>query len=173
MSSIDSYRHSCLGVVVCPSRFPIVHGNPTTRTVAIYRLDEDAPDGDGFSAKRGDILLGGGSGEASALRISMPEALVCLTHEGPGHSAMPPSGTRTSVLKACWTLTSAYVFGDGYSALGWNPAKPIELWLAHHVLSFLVSNYESAYADLVGPVPLQEDGRICRLPTLGERQAGC
>ena len=86
---------------------------------------------------------------------------------------MPPSGTRTSVLKACWTLTSAYVFGDGYSALGWNPAKPIELWLAHHVLSFLVSNYESAYADLVGPVPLQEDGRICRLPTLGERQAGC
>ena len=36
---------------------------------------------------------------------------------------MPPSGTRTGVLKACWTMTTAYVFGDGYSALG-GPTRP-------------------------------------------------
>jgi hypothetical protein len=45
-------------------------------------LDEDAlQEYDTWQAKTGDLLLGGGSGESAALRISLPEAFFFFTHD--------------------------------------------------------------------------------------------
>jgi hypothetical protein len=73
MSEVDGYRHRCIGMVRCPSRFAIVRQR-THQEIPIYRIDDDASDATSFRAKAGDILLGGGTGESAALRISIPEA---------------------------------------------------------------------------------------------------
>jgi hypothetical protein len=72
------------------------------------------------------------------------------------------------VVRAFWTMTDAYVFGDGYHRIGWLPAKPIEHWLAEHVLRYLVRAFPEGYSSLLGPTPLTEDGSICRQPTAEE-----
>jgi hypothetical protein len=149
-----------------------VFGNDTTRLVAVYRLDEDALDDQSFVGRRGDILLGGGHGEASALRISLPGALYYLTSEDWERFAGSETWTWKTHVQAYWSMTEAYVYGDGYTALGWTPNKPIELWLTGHVLSFLVQQYPSAYARYLGSEPLEEDGSICRLPTPHEASIG-
>ena len=172
MSAIDRYHHTYLGIVTCPSRFPIVSGNSTTRLVAIYRLDEDALDDDSCSGKRGDILLGGGRGEASALRISLPEAPYFFTHSDWERFPDSDGWTPRILLCAYWGMTQAYVFGDGYAALGWRPDTPIELWLTHHVLSFLTRHYPDEFAGYLGSEPLEEDGSICRLPTPDQVPSG-
>ena len=41
MSVIDSYQHTCIGIVQCPSTYAIVPGNNTHRNIPIYRIDED------------------------------------------------------------------------------------------------------------------------------------
>ncbi len=160
MSAIDAYRHTCLGIVVCPSTFPIVYGNDAHRTIPIYRLDEDALAETSFQGKAGDILLGGGTGESAALRISMPEAFLFYTHDDWNGWA-----TFSEVVKAYWTMTDAYVFGEGYRKLGWSPVKQIESWLAEHILAFLAQHYPADYQRHLGTVPLAENGSICRLPT--------
>jgi len=121
MSAIDQYARRCLGIIACPSRHPIMYGNDAHRLVPLYRLDQDI-DGQerGFQGKRGDILIGGGSGESAALRISMPEALQFYTYEDWERFSGSESWALPTLVTAYWSMTQAYVFGDGYRVVGWS-----------------------------------------------------
>jgi hypothetical protein len=169
MSEIDSYRNRCIGIVTCPSRFPLIPGRERDGEeqpgIPLYRLDEDALDANSFRGKRGDVLMGGGSGEHPALRIAIPEAFYCFTH--PDWVAFD---TMAEIVLAFWSMTYAYLFGDGYQRIGWTPDKQIEHWLVEHILSYLVATYPDTYSPLLGPEPLGEDGSICRQPTAAEAQ---
>ena len=79
MSQIDQYKYECIGIASCPSSYEIVFERPEIKEIPLYRLSEDADD---WQAKKGDLLLGGGSGEAAAFRLSMPEALWFNTGKG-------------------------------------------------------------------------------------------
>ena len=159
MSEIDGYRHVCIGIVVCPSTYEIVPGNNTHREIPLYRLEEDASD---WEAKSGDLLLGGGAGESPALRISIPEAVVWATREG-ARNPLPPEG----VCRAYWSMTRAYVFGEGYVQIGWHPSQPIESWLTENVVAFILREYPETYGPHRGPGPMKNDGSIFRKPAAG------
>ena len=100
----------------------------------------------------------------------MPEALYFYTQSDweqfDGSEAWEPA----SIAAAYWSMTGAYIFGDGYHAIGWRPSKGIETWVMEHVLSFLLRHYSADYARFVGAEPLEEDDSICRLP-VGEQEA--
>lgn len=103
------------------------------------------------------------------MRISLPEAFYFYTHEDWERFPGADSWTRGGIATAYWSMTEAYVLGDGYHALGWRPAeKSMERWLLEHILSFLARHYAQDYAGLVGTEPLEEDGSICRLPSARE-----
>lgn len=132
MSSIDQYRHRHLGFIDCPSRYDFVANN-STRKIAVYELLENVPlDEKDFNGKKGDIILGGGKGEAPAIRISIPEAFVFFTQENQSDLV-----GDESLFKAFWTPTASYIFCDGFSKLGWTPQTNIELWLAKNVCLML------------------------------------
>jgi hypothetical protein len=164
MSEIDSYQHECLGIVVCPSRYEIVHGNNSHRNIPLYLIEQDALDADSWQAKKGDLLLGGGSGESAALRVSIPEAIVFFTHERQTNFA------GEAIVKAYWNANEAFAFCDGYTKLGWTPQERIEVWLAEHLVAFVLKEYPELFAQWKGNVPLKLDGSICRLPTTSEKE---
>ncbi len=164
MSEIDSYKHECIGIVVCPSSYEIVYRNPSHRNIPLYRIDEDTDDGDSFRARRGDLLLGGGSGESAALRISIQAAFASFTGNGD-----TPEGAGDALCHAYWTVPQAFVFGEGYRKLGWTPEVPIETWLTEHILAFVLREYPAVYGAFRGTLPPDCDGSICRLPTPEER----
>lgn len=164
MSEIDVYAHRCLGIVSCPSQYePFPRWN---RTIPLYRFESDATnEGDSFSAKRGDLLLGGGRGECAAFRVSMPEAFV-LTHE-----EWPSVEEVYASFRASWTLTEAFILGNGFREVGWDPAtEEIEFWIVGHVLGFLLHEYRADYEPYIGQRLLEQDGSIFRLPTEEERR---
>jgi hypothetical protein len=177
MSEIDSYRHECIGIVVCPSSYEIVYRNNSHRNIPLYRIDEDTTNDDSFQAKRGDLLLGGGQGESPALRISIPEAIHVFTEEA-YRDSHPELVTRFPTnqalrdwpFRAYWTLTQAFVFCEGYARLGWTPDAPIETWLTEHIVAFVLHAYPAVYEPFRGAAPLEYDGSICRLPTPEERE---
>jgi hypothetical protein len=145
MSQIDQYRYQCLGVV----------DNPKVGRIMLYRLDEAGSD---FEAKQGDIMLGGGSGEAAALRIAIPEAFYYWT-QADWHDFK----RYDDICKAFWTPTQAYLFGVGYSVLGWSPdIDEIDTWLTRHVLAFLARHYPQEFSSLLGHGQIREDGSIFR-----------
>ncbi len=165
MSEIDTYRHQCVGIVGCPSRFEIVQGR-AHRDIPVYRIDEDAPDTLSFRAKAGDLLLGGGAGESAALRISIPEALWFYTRDD-----WDEWKAIDEIVHAYWTMNDAFVYCDGYYQRGWNPGTVrIENWLAAHILAFLLHEYPIDYRHHVGQRALEQDGSICRLPREDELQ---
>lgn len=160
MSAIDQYGYQCMGIVTCPSSYPLMSFNDTARNVVIYRLDERIPfDEINFWGKKGDILLGGGSGEAAAFWIAIPEAFYYWTDD-----ERDEAESWTDICQTFWSATESYVFCEGYSKLGWSPNNSIEIWLMQHILSFLVKNYPNEYQQYLGPEPLEEDGSICRMP---------
>lgn len=167
MSAIDQYCYTCLGIVHCPSTYPIMYGNNDARDIPIYRLDEDVPpDEQDFQGKKGDILLGGGSGESAAMRIAIPEAFFFWTQDD-----WDSYQTLDEIMRTYWTPTESFVFGEGYSKLNWMPETScIEWWLTHHILSFLAKHYPDGYQQYFGSEPLEEDGSICRLPTTEEQE---
>jgi hypothetical protein len=181
MSEIDSYRHECIGIVICPSSYVIVYGsNPppgAPTPIRLYRIDEDTTDDDSFQAKRGDLLLGGGRGESPAFRISIPEAIHFFTEDDYLYSR-PELDSRFPTIQALWdwhfhaywTMNDAFVFCEGYAKLGWTPDIPIETWLAEHILAFVSREYPAVYGPFRGAAPLERDGSICRLPTPEERR---
>src|SRR5258708_697122 len=109
MSEIDQYKHHCLGIITCPSTYEIVHSNNSHRLIPIYRLDEAASD---WHAKPGDLLLGGGSGESAALRISIPEAIYLSTR-----ADWDDLHSYAEIIHAYWSMNQAYVFGEGYAKI--------------------------------------------------------
>jgi len=162
MSEIDQYKHECIGIIVCPSSYPIVAGREH-RNIPLYRVDETAEEWD---AKPGDLLLGGGHGESEVLRISMPEALVLNTNE-----YGDDCGNLWDHYQAYWSMNMAYVFCEGYSKLGWRPDARIEGWLGDHILAFILREYPEPYHPMCGPIShIREDGSICRLPTEEEKR---
>ncbi|MFZ6028183.1 MAG: hypothetical protein ACOYYS_10760 [Chloroflexota bacterium] len=159
MSEIDCYQHQCIGIVECPSSYEIVPGNNSHRNVPIYRLEQDALDATTWQAKKGDLLLGGGSGESAALRISIPEAIYFFTDED-----WDAFETYEEITQAYWSMTDAYVFCEGYRKRGWTPDIHIEMWLAEHIIAFVVREYPQDYGIYRGELIPERDGSICRLP---------
>ena len=165
MSEIDQYDHRCLGIVLCPSRYePFPDWG---RIIALYQFDSKTTDElDSFQAKRGDIVFGGGDGEGSAFRISLPDAFLFFTQ--PDWDGWQ---TWDNIVKSYWSMTEAFILCDGFTQLGWHPSlQPIEMWLAEHIVTFLLREYHSDYEQFIGPEPLELDGSICRLPTEDERR---
>ena len=137
MSAIDQYQHRHLGFIECPSTFDIVLNNPT-RKIAIYELLENIPiDESNFDGKIGDIILGGGGGEAPAFRISMPETIYFFTKDD-----WDEFDTYTDLFKAFWTPTQSYKLCEGFSKVGWIPNSPIEFWLAKNICLTLIENIQ-------------------------------
>ena len=167
MSEIDSYKHAVIGIVECPSTFEIVAGNNRHRLIPLYRLDEDAFDGDTIQGKQGDLLLGGGSGESAALRISIPEMIYFLTRDEWDEYEEPEE-----LYLALWSLNDAYIFGDGYTKLGWTPKVSIDVWLAEQIIDFVLEEYPHDYGQFYGGEKLEHfeyKNTICRLPTEEEK----
>lgn len=134
MSSINTYKHQHIGFFKCPSTFDFINNNPT-RQIAIYKLLENIPtDETDFDGKAGDIILGGGSGEAPAFRISMPETLYFLAKEGWDDFEM-----YDDLFKAFWKPTQTYILCEGFSKIGWTPDLSVEYWLAKNICR-LVAN---------------------------------
>ena len=165
MSEVDMYQHKCIGIVDCPSSYSTVTGKvePTGNSiVALYRLDEDAIE---WNAKKGDLLLGGGSGESAALRISIPLAIRVFTHEG-----WTDFESYDDIYRAYWGMNDAFILGEGYLKLGWNPQFGIEAWLTQHIISFILREYPAEYEKYRGPIKPEQDGSICRLPNPDSRE---
>lgn len=135
MAAIDQYDHILLGFIECPSAHDFVYGNKT-RQIGIYELLEDVPaDENSFDGKAGDILIGGGKGEAPALRISYPDAFDFFTND-----EWDSFADYDELFKAFWTPTQAFIFGEGYQKLGWTVDVKIEQWLAENVCQLLIQS---------------------------------
>jgi hypothetical protein len=94
----------------------------------------------------------------------MPEAFYAFTHLD-----WVDFESMEVVIQAYWSMTDAYVFGEGYRQLDWLPDKPIEHWLTEHILSYLMKVFPNEYLPFLGPIPIAEDGSICRMPMGAER----
>ena len=137
MSTIDQYKHRHLGFIECPSTFDFVFKN-SNRKIAVYELVENIPANESdFDGKTGDIILGGGSGEAPAFRISIPEALNFFTKDN-----WDDFETPSDLFKAFWTPTESYKLCEGFSKLSWTPNSPIEYWLAENICFNLIDNFD-------------------------------
>lgn len=137
MSAIDQYRHMLLGFIHCPSKHDFVYNNPT-REIPIYELLENIPKNEqSFDGKKGDIILGGGKGEAQAMRISIPESLYFFTTEDWNNIE-----DNNSLFKTFWTPTQSYILCEGFFTLGWTVTIPIEFWLAENLCSLLIHNFD-------------------------------
>ena len=156
MSEIDLYRHSVLGIIECPTPYPFVFGS-STRDVYLYKLEEDVRGAANWVAKKGDIVLGGGSGEAAIFRASMPEAIFFFTNE-----KWDAFDSISDIYCAYWNVTEAFIFGSGYAKLGWSPNVPLESWLAEHLVSFVLQQYPKMFQSSEDSLNLDQDGRICR-----------
>jgi hypothetical protein len=136
MSAIDQYKHELLTFIECPSEYDFVYTS-STRKIAVYRLDEDVPaDEVNFDGRKGDILIGGGSGEAEALRVSHPEAMLFLK----GNDGLDIE-CRSELVRHFWSPSFAYKIGNGFGRIGWNPdASELEWWVAETVIDMLLSD---------------------------------
>lgn len=156
MSSIDMVYHEVIGQI---------NGIP------LYRLKEDVPSHkQSIIGKCGDVLLGGGSGETSAMRIALPEAIGWFTmHDD---AFMGTNHTLESLVTTIWSNNEAYEFITMYKTLGYDPEEcPIETWLGEHIISFLLKKYPHEYEQYVGQYvddegerTLSYDGSICTEP---------
>ena len=128
MSSIDQYKHTLIGFIECSSTYDFVYGSKT-RMMVIYELEQDIPsDETHFDGKCGDILLGGGSGEAPAFRLSSPEAFHFFSKE-----MWNDFEELEDLFKSFWSATETYMLCEGFTQNGWNPDTTIELWLAENL----------------------------------------
>ena len=137
MASIDQYKHRHLGFISCPSDYDFVY-NSSTRDIGIYELLQDIPDDErDFDGKTGDIIVGGGSGEAPALRISMPDSIDFFI----GHKDLALENYN-EIFKIFWTPTQSYILCQGFKKLGWDIKTPIEFWLTENICKTLINETE-------------------------------
>ncbi len=138
MSAIDQYKHRLLGFIECPSTFDFV-SNCRNRAIGIYELLENIPiEEKDFDGKIGDIILGGGSGEAPAFRISIPMAIYFFTKDG-----WDDFNNYEELFKTFWNPTESYILCEGFSKLGWRTNTPIEIWLAENICLLINAHIES------------------------------
>ena len=139
MSAIDRYKHELLGFIMCPSTYDFVPFNDT-RKIAIYKLLQSIPEGENdFHGFPGDILVGGGSGEAPAFRISNPKAFDFFASENTENVEFD---LRDDLYKAFWGLNTTFIFCEGYLKLGCEPGRDIESWLAENVCQVLIDSLD-------------------------------
>ncbi len=137
MASIDQYKHRLLGHINCPSTYDFVYNNPT-RDIAVYELLEDIPDNENdFDGKTGDIIVGGGSGEAPALRITMPDSLDFFIKDKDVDFE-----NHDELFKAFWTPTQSFKLCDGFKKIGWDAEAPIEFWLTENICRTLINEVD-------------------------------
>lgn len=142
MSAIDVYKHTLLGFIECPSTNNFISFDNGSRKIAVYELLENIPsDEDCFDGKIGDILVGGGRGEAPAFRISNPIAFNFFTLEDKFFWDLEFDNLN-DVFKAFWTPTESYIFCEGFVKLGWTIDIDIETWLAENVCKLLISTID-------------------------------
>ncbi|MDD5090198.1 MAG: hypothetical protein PHQ23_04700 [Candidatus Wallbacteria bacterium] len=140
----------------------MVYQNDTHREVPLYRLDENVTEtGFDFDGKIGDLLLGGGGGESAALRIAMPEAVRLFTSDLEDNGFANDSSLY---YKSFWSFSDAFVFGDGYQKLGWNPRTCIINWLSENIVAFLLREYPESYLQFAGDQKLTVDGSFLYKP---------
>ena len=132
MSAIDRYKHQLLGFIKCESDYDIMNNN-STRKVAIYKLEQNIPqDEKDFDGEINDILVGGGSGEAPALRISYPNAFKFFTQ-----TDFDDFNEYAQLFKAFWSANQSFKLCYGYLKSGWQLNEKIEFWLAEEVIKLL------------------------------------
>lgn len=137
MSAIDQYNHELLGFIECNSEYDIVYESNSIKHISLYRLLEDIPvEENDFDGKIGDILLGGGSGEAPALRLTMPDCINFLFDED-----WEESESIDDLIKVFWTPTEAFKLCAGFLKYGWHPERNIEYWLAENICSILIDQF--------------------------------
>ncbi|MDF2456368.1 MAG: hypothetical protein K0R51_2361 [Cytophagaceae bacterium] len=137
MAAIDQYQHLHLGFIECPSTANFGFNNPT-RKIAIYELLESIPNTEqNFDGKVGDIILGGGSGEAPAFRIAIPESIQFWTQEN-----YDDWESYHDLFKAFWTPTESYILCEGYTKIGWIADNQIENWLAENLSLLLIEHID-------------------------------
>lgn len=109
------------------------------------------------------MTLGGGSGEAPALRISNPLAFQFSTYDEDKFADLEFGGLD-EVFKPFWTPTQSYIFGEGFVKLGWTPDRPLEMWLTENVCKLLIlsfdkfASYKDNGADLTTSLTLIKKG---------------
>src|SRR5580698_6701503 len=110
MSAIDQYKHGLIGFIECPSTYDFVYMN-STRKIAIYELQESVPANENdFDGNAGDIILGGGRGEAPAFRISCPKAFKFFMHERSENFEVE---AYDKLFKSFWTPTQSFILCEG------------------------------------------------------------
>ena len=136
-----------------------MHFSKTIR-IAIYELLDNIPNNEKyFDGKAGDILVGGGSGEAPALRISNPLAFQFATYDENKFADLE-FDDLDEVFKAFWTPTQSFMLGEGFIKLGWTPDRLLEMWLTENVCKLLIlsldtfANYRDSGADLTTSLTL-------------------
>lgn len=139
MSSIDQYSCTCIGIIECPTPYRLFVKQDNVRPIhiAIYHLEQDIPEAEiDFQGKAGDIVVGGGGGEAPAMRIQIPEAIVLFTEIDDAENDIDIDLIPYQIY---WRPTESYILGAGFKKLRWNPEEQqIEVWLTEHVLAFLL-----------------------------------
>lgn len=130
MSSIDKYKNKCIGMIDLKdveSRQLLDFSK-----VAVYLLDEDVPNEENdLDGKNGDIILGGGSGECPAIRISVPEIYHYFSDDFDGEY------TLYDIIKFFYTANEIYLICDIFKHMGWNPKGSIENWILEQVVNYL------------------------------------
>jgi hypothetical protein len=134
-----------------PDKLEAIRGHDS---LPVYLLKEDVQEErDGLSGKSGYVAIGGGSGEARALSFAIPDIFTVYTTTN--------DALRWPPFTSHWTLNEAFMFGSGFQKPGWNPeSEKLEIWLAEHLMAFLVKIYPEKYKHLLGEFPLEQDGSI-------------
>lgn len=136
MSEISNYRNKLLGYIMCPSDYELIEGSISSK-IPIYILEENIPPHEThFDGKAGDLVIGGGTGAAEALRISLPEAVSFLDSNESVFFESPHS------FKSFWSHNFILRLANGFSKVGWNfNSSSLEIWLARQVIGWIKEKY--------------------------------
>jgi hypothetical protein len=158
MSVIDSFEHEQIGFVRCPMRHTLYRDGRVFDRLPVYRLLENVWDESSLSGRAGDVVIGGGFGEASALSFSIP-------------ALFAPGGNPGDVVRSHWSADDAFIFGTGFEQLGWDPRQERMFdWLASHLAAFLSRAYPDRYPSYTGTRPGLQNGSIFMLEeSVGEK----
>ena len=112
--------------------------------IILYQLLEDIPNDErDFDGKKGDILVGGGSGEAPALRISYPLAFKFFALDDGSPENEAEFEYYSELFKAFWTPREAYIIGEGFYKIGWSPEeRDLDMWLAENICFLLIQEMQ-------------------------------
>ena len=133
MSRIDSYSHRVIGFIKLPP-FAVNEVSFPFSEIAIYELLENIPgDEADFDGKVGDVLVGGGSGESPAFRISIPEAIIFWYDD----EYKLEFKNYNELFKTFWNPTESFQLCTIYKQYGWRPDIDIEFWLSEIVCNYL------------------------------------